>query len=248
MTRLKIYQNFNHIFIAVFFLCFVLQFIFWLKTEQIKPNIHLIPPVPSFNSVKALSLGDEEFYFRVLGLRIENAGDSFGRFSALKDYDYSKLYQWFKLLDRLNDQSSYIPSLAAIYYSQTQKKEDTKYLVQYLDEFSSRDVDKYWWWMFQASYIASSTLKDYPLSLKLAYKLSKNNNKQAPIWTNQLPAFIESKMGNDCGAFLLISKILQEDETGNKKITAKEMEFMRYFIKQHLNNLKKNNFNPNKCR
>jgi hypothetical protein len=248
MLRFKLYQNLNRIFISVFLICFTGQFIFWFQTEKIKPDIYIVPPVPSLNSVKAFAFGDEQFYFRILGLRIENAGDSFGRFTALKNYDYLALYKWFKILDNLDNRSIYIPTLAATYYSQTQKKEDTKYIVRYLDEFASRDIDKYWWWMVQAFYIANSTLKDYPLALKLAYKLSENENEKAPNWTRQLPAFVHAQMGEDCAAFLFINKILQDDQTGERKIAADEMEFMRYFIKERLDSLKKKNFDPRQCR
>jgi len=224
-----------------------LQFVFWFNTEQIKPNVHIVPPVPSLNSVRAFAFGDEQFYFRVLGLRIENAGDSFGRFSALKNYDYSKLYLWFKLLDNLDHKSIYIPTLASTYYSQTQKLQDTRYLAQYLDEFASKDIDKHWWWMFQAFNIANSTLQDYPLALKLAYKLSESKNEYIPEWARELPAFVHAKMGDDCNAFLFISKLLKDDEIGKRKIRAEDMDFMKHFIKQRLDNLKKENFDPRKC-
>jgi hypothetical protein len=248
MFRFKVYQNLNRIFISIFLLFFIGQFIFWFQTEKVKPDVYIVPPLPSLASVQAFSFGDEQFYFRILALRIENAGDSFGRFSSLKNYDYATLYQWFKILDSLDNRSIYIPTLAASYFSQTQNKEDTRYIVQYLDEFASQDIDKYWWWMVQAFYIANSTLKDYPLALKLAYKLSENKNETAPVWIKQLPAFVQAKLGEDCAAFLFINKIIQDDQTGERKIAAEEMEFMRYFIKQRLDSLKKKNFDPNQCK
>ena len=247
MLRFKIYQNLNHIFVSIFFLFFIFQFAFWFKTEELKPDIYIVPPVPSLGSIKAISLGDEQFYFRILGLRIENAGDSFGRFTALLKYDYSELYKWFKLLDVLDNQSVYIPSLVSNYYSQTQHKEDTRYLVQYLDEFASPNINKNWWWMFQAFIIANSTLKDDSLSLKLAYKLSENSNDKAPHWTKELPALVYRRLGEDCNAFLFINNILKENESGVQKISAEDMDFMRGFIKTHLENLKRKNFNPNRC-
>ena len=246
--KFKIYNNLHRFFISGFLLCFILQIGFWFKAEQFKPDVYIVPPLPSQHSVAALSLGDNEFYFRIAALRIENAGDTFGRFSALKNYDYSKLYDWFKLLDGLDNKSKYVPALASNYYSQTQHKEDTRYIVQYLDEYASRDIDQYWWWMFQAVTLAKSSLKDNELALKLAYKLSENKNEKAPIWTKQMPAFIQANLGEDCEAFLFINKILQENEIGVQKIAPEEMDFMRHFIKQRLDNLKKKNFDVNRCR
>lgn len=247
LSKFQIYQNLHRFFILGFLACLILQVGFWFKSEQFKPDVHIVPPLPSPESVAALSFGDEQFYFRVNALKIENAGDSFGRFTALKKYDYSKLYDWFKLLDGLDHQSKYIPTLAAIYYSQSQNKEDTRYIVKYLDEYASTNIDENWWWMYQAFYIAHATLKDNHLALKLAYKLSENKNPQAPIWTKQLPAFVESKLGDDCSSFAVINKLLQDNENGDQKISPQEMDFMRHFIKQRLDNLKKKNFDPNKC-
>jgi hypothetical protein len=225
-----------------------LQIGFWFKSEKFKPDVYIVPPLPSQESVFALSFGDKQFYFRVAALKIENAGDSFGRFTALRKYDYAKLYDWFKLLDSLDSKSKYIPNLAATYYSQTQNIADTRYIIKYLDEYASDNIDENWWWIYQAFYIAHAILKDDDLALKLAYKLSSNKNSRAPIWTKELPAFLQAKLGNDCEAFIIIDKILKDNESGRQKISPKEMDFIRYFIKNTLDNLKKKNFNPNQCR
>lgn len=250
MTTAKItfYQNSSKIFIGGFLVLLFLQILFWFKTESLKPDIYIVPPVPSQSAVEASSFGDGQFYFRFLAQSIENAGDSFGRFTALKNYDYSKLYGWFKVLDTLDHKSKYIPTLAASYYSQTQNHADTKYIVQYLDEYASKNIDANWWFLWQATYIANYTLKDHKLALNLAYKLSQNNAIDAPIWTLQMPAFIEAQLGEDCAAFSFIEKLLKENETGVRKISAKEMDFMKYFIKERLENLKKKNFNPKLCK
>ena len=225
-----------------------MQLFFWTKTESIKPKLHIIPPLPNPHAIKALSLGDEEFYFRVLGLKIQNAGDSFGRFTALKLYDYDKLYKWFKILDGLNNKSKFIPSLAAYYYSQTQNDADNVHIVRYLDEYASPDIDENWWWMFQASYIAYKSLKDNDLALKLAYKLSENRAEESPLWTKQYPAFFHARFGEDCAAFKVIEQVLKENASGKIPLTEKDLNFMRYFINDRLSKLKKEKFNPAKCK
>ena len=127
-------KNWLRINLSFVVLVVILQIIFWLKTENIKPNLGIVPNVPTLSTVKAFSFGDEEFYFRYKGLRIQNTGDTFGRFSPLKDYDYEKLSQWFYLLDGLDDKSNYIPSLAAYYYSLTQNKQDVIYIINTINQ------------------------------------------------------------------------------------------------------------------
>jgi hypothetical protein len=183
----------------------------------------------------------------VLALKIQNAGDTFGRFVPLKDYDYEKLYKWFKILDSLNNQSRIIPSIASYYYSQTQTPKDTIHLIKYLEEFASRDINKHWWWMYQASYMAKMVLKDLDLALELAYKLSQNQDKDAPLWTKQLPAFFHAKMGNDCESFFIINSILKDHDSGVKELEAQELNFMKHFIRERLATFSKKKFNPNKC-
>jgi hypothetical protein len=248
ISKFRIYSNLHHFFIIGFLLCLIFQVGFWFKAEKFKPDVHIVPPVPSLATVRALSFGDEQFYFRASALKIENAGDTFGRFTALKRYDYSNLYQWFKLLDTLDHKSKYIPTLAANYYSQTQNKEDTTYVIKYLDEYASVNIDEDWWWMFQAFIIANRDLQDEDVALKIAYKLSENEDKTAPLWTKQLPAIINAKLGDDCAAFLIIEKILKENENGERVIDPGEMDFMRHFIKQRISALKKKNFDPSKCK
>jgi hypothetical protein len=248
INSLYFYQRIEKFSIWIFFIFFVLQVAFQLSTQHIKPNVHVVPDLPSKYSIKALSLGDEEFYFRVLGLKIQNAGDTFGRSVPLKDYDYEKLYHWFTIMDGLNSDSRIIPSLASYYYSQTQNKKDTIHLIRYLDEHAAIDVDKHWWWLYQAIFIAKMSLKDEDIALDLAYKLSKNENKNAPLWTKQLPAFFLAKMGQECEAFFIINQILKDNESGKREIKPEEMDFMRHFIKSRLNDLKKKKFDPRKCK
>ena len=252
MTNFKFFFHlYSHkIFFWLFVLTFCCQLFFWKKTENLHASFDIVPPAPSAYLVSAISLGDKEFLFRILATRLQNSGDIFAGFIALKNYDYSRVYQWMKSLDELNSRSNLVPSMATYYYAQTQKTEDTQYIVNYLDEHASKNLDEKWWWEFQAILIAKSNLKNLDLALELAYKLSNNNSKTAPLWTKQMPAFIyaeRNEKNDDCLAFGIIEKLIQENENGTRQLSAQEMNMMRYFINERLNNLKSQKFNPKKC-
>ena len=237
------YFSTNSLLLILFLL---LQIIFWYKTENIKPNLGIVPEVPTLSTAKAFAFGDEEFYFRYKGLRIQNTGDTFGRFSPLKDYDYSKLYNWFVLLDNLDSKSNYIPSLVAYYYSMTQNSKDVIYLIDYLKQHADRDPNNKWWWYYQAMYLADNIYNDKDLAIKLAEELKNKSPSNAPLWTKQMLAILLSDKGEKCEAIKIISGILTEYE--NKNISDKEINFMNFFIKKQIEELKKDKtFNPINC-
>jgi hypothetical protein len=209
----------------------LLQLAYWHRTSTILPDMSVVPEVPGRQAVAALSFGDEEFYFRVLALEIQNAGDTFGRFTELYKYDFSKLYAWFTLLDTLDSDSNYIPFLASYYFSQTQHTQDVRYVVDYLYEHSKDRPGKDYWWLAQASYLAEHKLKDRDLALKMALPLERATN--APFWVRQLPAFVHERRGEMDDAYAIIENI----EKNTKNIPPSELRFMTYFVQERLKKL-----------
>lgn len=248
----KIFYHLNSykIFLYLFLACFIFQIAFWQRTQNIKPPFEIVPPAPNKIITSALSLGDDEFLFRVLGMRLQNSGDVFAGFLALKEYNYSRIYDWMSALDKLNEKSNFVPALASYYYSQTQNHQDTIYIVNYLEEHALKNIDNYhnWWWMLQAAYIAKSKLKDDKKALDLSYKVASSKDKDAPLWSKQMPAFFHEQSGEGCLAFNVIDKLIKESENGKRQIDSEEMDLMRHFIKDRLKKLENGKFNPKKCR
>jgi len=237
----------HKIFFWLFIFVFTLQILFWLHTESFRHNYDIVPPAPSKQFINGASFGDKEFLFRVMATNLQNFGDIFAGFKSYKDYDYRRLYDWMITLDSLNNNSRLIPSVASYLFSQTQKKEDIYLVLKYLDEHSSSDIDKNWWWLFQGVFIAKKDLNDLDTALYFANKLAQNNATEAPLWTKQMPAFISEKKGDNCMAFKIIKNLIDESESGKRQISAEEMNFMRHFIHERLNKLKKQKFDANKC-
>ncbi len=209
----------------------VAQIIFWNKTNHIKPDMIIVPDVPKETTVKLLSLGDSQFYFRQLAFKIQNAGDSWGRFTALKDYNYKDLQGWFFLLDSLDPISNFVPSIASYYFSQTQRPEDTIYIIEYLREHYKHDPTKKWWWLTQATHIASHKLKNKELALEIAYELASTPlSVNMPLWARQMPAFIHEQLGETEAAVQIIADILENVDN----FTPGELNFMEYFLRERL--------------
>lgn len=212
--------------------CFLLlQLTFWWQTHDIRPEMEIVPAVPGEQTVHALSFGDEEVFFRLYALGIQNSGDTFGRFTALYKYDFKKLYQWFVLLDTLNNQSSYLPAMASYYFSQTQNPRDVNYIVDYLAHYAEGRVKEKWWWVVQAVYLSQHKLKDLDRAQQLANWLKDVHG--IPIWAQQMPAFIHEQRGEFGDAAKIIESILQHPD----EYSEGELNFMRYFVDERLGRL-----------
>lgn len=203
------------------------QAAFWWRTESIKPDLAIVPNVPGRAAVHALTFGDDQFFFRALAFVIQNAGDTYGRFTALKLYDYTKLYHWFTLLDTLDARSNMIPGLASYYYSQTQNTPDVRYVVDYLYEHATADIGHKWWWLVQSIYLAMHKLEDKDLALKVALPLV---NPAVPVWAQQMAAVVREKRGEMEDALHIMETIRDNAEN----ISGPDLKYMIYFVEERL--------------
>ncbi|MDX1974045.1 MAG: hypothetical protein SFT92_00030 [Rickettsiales bacterium] len=210
--------------------CACLQVGYWVYTKDIKPDLGIVPEVPGRAAVRALSFGDEQFYFRVLSLTLQNAGDTYGRFTSLRYYDYNKLYHWFNLLDEMDRRSNMVPSMATYYYGQTQNTADVRYVVDYLYTHSTRDIEHKWWWLMQAIYLASYKLEDMDLALKVSQPLV---NPKVPVFAQQMAAVVREKRGEMDAAL----EIMETIDNNAEHIPDADLKYMEYFVKERLNRL-----------
>ena len=200
------------------------------ETKQFMPELEILPEVPSKTSAGITSLGDEQFYFRYLTLALQNAGDTFGRATPLQDYDYATLYDWFQLLDTLDLESDFVPSIASYYYSHTQRVEDNRYIVKYLEENYDKLPDKKWFWLGQAVQIAYFILKDKDLALRLTNKLEENPDPKIPMWMKQMSAVINSKAGEAEKAEEIIKNLVSNAE----HYSDSEVQFLARFLNRRM--------------
>lgn len=203
-------------------------------TKKDLPILGILDDVPTLNEARALAFGDEQFYFRLQAMNLQNSGDSFGRFTALKDYDYKVLLKWLNLLDELDYKSNFLPAIAGYYYSNTQRIEDNIYIVQYLENTYDKDPVAKWWWLGMAVNLANFKLKNNELALRLAFKLSSTPTR-LPRWAEQMPAIIYAQMGENELALNIIEDVAKRYDDYKQS----DLNFMNYFIRERLGYLNK---------
>jgi len=210
------------------FVC--LQIGYWYKTSDIRPDMTIVPEVPGRVSLHALTFGDDEFYFRSLAFMLQNSGDTYGRFSPLRYYDFNKLYNWFMLLDELDSKSNILPAMGSYYFSQTQNTADVRYIVDYLYAHSIHDVEHKWWWLLQAIYLSMHKLGDMDLAIKAARPLQ---NDKVPVWAREMTAVVYEKRGEMDDAL----RIMETIKNNVHDIPESDLKYMTYFVKERLKKL-----------
>lgn len=207
---------------------------YWYETRDIQPDFTIVPDVPGKSALHALTFGDDEFFFRVFALSLQNSGDTFGRFTALRYYDFNKLYLWFTLLDELDAKSNMMPSMASYYFAQTQNTADVRYIVDYLYSHSVRDVEHKWWWLLQSIYLSMHKLNDLDLAIKVAKPLQDD---KVPVWARQMTAVVYEKRGEMDDAI----KIMETIKENVKDIPDADLKYMTYFVKERAKQMEKIN-------
>jgi len=197
----------KNLILAGFLVFLALNMALWFHLRPMRPNLGIVPSLPTQNMVKLLSFGDPELYFRMAAFRLQNAGDTFGRATPYRDYDYVLLEKWFLLLDDLDAVSDATPSMAGYLFSQSQEpKRDVPHIISYLEQHYDRNPTKKWWWMSHSVYLANARLHDKQLALRLAYKLG-TTDAEIPLWARQMPAFIHEQLGEKEQALAIIRNI-----------------------------------------
>lgn len=181
----------------------------WLSVRGAQARWLNVPPVPSEYGATAFTLGDAQFAYRAIGVMLQNLGDTGGRYTALREYNYDELTRWFFLADRLDPKARYAPFLAAYYFSAVTDPGKFRPLLAYLREVGLRPGEQNWRWLWQAVFIARFNMHDLDTALELANELAALNNPAMPGWTRQMPAFVLGAKGENEAAIAVLVELLK---------------------------------------
>ncbi len=205
----------------------LLQVAFWCVTHDIRPTLEITPDAVSDNEADVVAMGDRKFYFRWHLFNLQNAGLTYGRATELREYDYEKLYYWFRLLDRFDNESNFLPSLASYYFGRTGDEAKQRFIARYLAEYTKYRLESKWFWQVEAVHVADHKLNDRNLSLALALPLLDLH--EAPVIVRELPAFVYERRGEMDKALAVM------DEIRNDTVLPQgELNFIGEFIETRL--------------
>ncbi|MDH5723101.1 MAG: hypothetical protein OEY94_07250 [Alphaproteobacteria bacterium] len=208
-------------------LALAINIAFWLYSRNIKSEWLNVPPAPDKKYAASYGIGDGQFAYRVIGLMIQNFGDSGGRATALKVYNYNHLTHWFYVEDALDPVSNFSPYLAAYYFSALQEPEKYRPVLSYLRDVGIRAEGEKWRFLVQAVVVARKIMGDLDTSLSLANELANHPKKDIPVFTKQMPAFVLREKGDKELAYTIMVEILKSSAD---KLRAEEVNQMVYHI------------------
>ncbi len=204
---------------------------FSVYTRDMRNTWPGVSPAPSQSAALFYGFGDAQLSYRNVGLILQNAGDTGGRTTNFKDYDYAIIEQWLWLSDKLDPNANYVPSLAAYYFSAAKEKEQIAHLVDYLAYVGNDVTGERWRWLGHAVYLARFSLKDQPKALELAQKLAALDAPNMPSWTKVMPAYVQTAMGNKKEARELLLLMIADP---NGKYQQADINQSCWYINEHL--------------
>ena len=212
---------------GLFFFAFAAHALFSVYSRPFQARWMNVPPVPSEGGMVAMALGDRQMAYRMMGIMIQNLGDTGGRTAPLYEYDFNRLGEWFMLEDKLDRRSNFIPFLAAYYFGGSQEAGDLDSVIDYLAVAGQHPYTQKWRWLAQAVYLARFRQQDLDKALSLAYILADLNYEKMPGWARQMPAFIASAQGDKETALAIMVGILQNESATMQQA---EINFMVDYI------------------
>ncbi|MGB4106951.1 MAG: hypothetical protein WBK55_04050 [Alphaproteobacteria bacterium] len=210
-----------------FLLVMALHVAAWLQVRTAHARWMNVPPAPNGKGAEIFTLGDPQFAYRMTGVMLQNLGDTGGRSTAFKEYDYNHLAAWFNLAHGLDPRSDFVPMLAGFYFSSVDDPAKIAPLAEYLHQVGNSTEGEKWRWLAQAVYLARYKLKDMDKAYLWARELAAIPRPDLPAWTKQMPAFVLNAGGDKQAAYDIMVEMLR---SGKNKLPREEVNAMVYYI------------------
>ena len=191
-------------------LAVIINVLFWFDSRNLQATWTNVPPVPSKISAVFPTIGDTQFASRILATIIQNFGNTGGRVTAIKEYNFENLGDWLNLHYELDQNSDIMPYMAAYYFGASQEPKKIRPIIEYLRKAGNNSNDEKWRWLVQGIYLARFKLNDMKLALEMADELAELDNDEMPAWARRMRVNILNQSGEKEAALELMLAILAD--------------------------------------
>jgi hypothetical protein len=164
-------------------------------SRDIRPDLAILSAPPARLEAKALAFGDDAFLYRVWVLGLQNAGDTGGRATPMRDYNYAHVAGWLETLDALDPRAQHHLFLATGYFSLSPHAPDVRRIVDFVVKASTARPAQNWYWLAQAMTLAERRLDDTPYALAISQQLAALDFPEMPAWLIAYPAILFERLG-----------------------------------------------------
>lgn len=189
---------------------------------QIGWHMRLAPPVahaselphpPSVWALRALALGEEPAFARVLMLWLQAFDHQPGVSIPFRNLDYARVAAWLDRILALDPRSRYPLLSAARIYAEVPDPGQRRLMIEFVERQFLLAPDARWQWLAHAVFIAKHRLRDLPLALHLARELREYTRADSvPGWARQMELFVLEEMGDLQGAQVLLGGLIESGE------------------------------------
>jgi hypothetical protein len=216
---------------SFFLLCVFLIFamghgVFAWANRDRRPDLSIIDPPPSALERKALAFGDDEFLYRAYVLELQNAGDTGGRATPMRDYNYDYVLGWLRSLQALDARAQHHALLAARYFPTVNEPVAVRKLVEFVAADVEMNPERKWSWLMQAVLMADHRLNDKEYALKLAKQLAGYDYPDMPSWIFMFPGVLLKQLGRNDEARAVMETV-RRDKAG--LLTPQDLHWMEDF-------------------
>jgi hypothetical protein len=191
-----------------------------------------LPAPPPAWVLRALSLGEEPAFARLLMLWLQAFDNQPGISIPFRNLDYDRVAGWLEQILVLDPHSRYPLLSAARIYAEVPDQGRRRKMVDFVERQFLLAPDERWPWLAQAVFIAKHRLHDLPLALRLARELREfTHPESAPDWARQMELFVLEAMGDLQGAQVLLGGLI---ESGQIKDAA-EIKFLEQRLARETN-------------
>jgi len=164
-----------------------LQIVDGLHLRPLRSAIEQMPSPPSAAALKAMAFGDDQFLYRAELSWLQEVGDGGGRLRPLREFDYGRVADWLRALDRLDPQSDAMFQLGSAYFGAISdpKTASTQLppLIDYYAEGGMADPARRWHWLVWAAIKTQHVVKSPVMADRLVDDLlAVRANPDAPAW------------------------------------------------------------------
>ena len=197
--------------------------------RDLRPDLSVVTRPPSVMEREALAFGDHQLLYRMWALDLQNAGDTGGRATPMRDYNYDYVVGWLWTLQRLDSRAQYTMFLAISYFALTPIQADVRRILDFVVQAVAQSPEHLWYWLAQAVPLAETRLLDMPYALELSQRLAAYDLPDMPGWILMYPAIFLEKAGRYAEAASVIENV---KNTKKDRLSADDAAWAETFLQR----------------